>query len=110
MYAVEEPVASARYGYAGTPDLYGRRKGRKTACIIDYKTTAAVYWSHRFQTAAYRKAATETYGDRPAERIVLQFSKDEPGRLTPHFLTQNDADFAGWTYCLGLYGVMSTGV
>lgn len=110
VYAVEEPIASARYGYAGKPDLYGRRRGRKTPCIVDYKTTRDLYWSHRFQLAAYRKAASETYGDRPAERIVLLFSKDEPGQVTPHILTHHDADFAGWGYCLGLYGVMKTGV
>ena len=110
VYAVEEPVASERYGYAGKPDLYGRRRGRKTPCVVDFKTTRQLYWSHRFQLAAYRKAAAETYGDRPAERIVLVFSKDEPGSLKPHILTNHDADFAGWGYCLGLYGVMQQGV
>jgi hypothetical protein len=110
IYAVEEPIASARYGYAGKPDIYGRRSGRKTPVLIDFKTTRDLYWSHRFQLAAYRKAASETYGDRPAERIVLLFSKDEPGKVTPHILTHHDADFAGWGYCLGLYGVMNTGV
>lgn len=109
-YAVEEAIASAAYGYAGKPDLYGRRIGHKTPCIIDFKTTPALYWSHRFQLAAYRKAATETYGDKPAERIVLLFSKDEPGQVTPHILTNHDADFAGWGYCLGLYGVMKAGL
>ena len=108
IYAVEEPIASLKYGYAGTPDVYGLRKRRPA--IVDYKTTADLYWSHRFQLAAYRKAAVETYGDKPAERIVLLFSKDEPGKITPFFLTHNDADFAGWSYCLGLYGVMKQGV
>lgn len=110
VYATEEPIASGRYGYAGKPDIYGRRIGRKTPCIVDYKTTRDLYWSHRFQTAAYRRAASETYGDRPAERIVLLFSKDEPGKVTPHILTHHDADFAGFGYCLGLYGVLHTGV
>lgn len=110
IYAVEEPVASARYGYAGKPDLYGRRAGHKSPCIIDFKTTRSLYWSHRFQLAAYRRAAIETYGDKPAERIVLLFSKDEPGKVTTQALTHHDADFAGFGYCLGLYGVMNTGV
>ena len=110
IYAVEEPIASAKYGYAGKPDVYGRRHGRKTPVLIDFKTTRDLYWSHRFQLAAYRKAASETYGDRPAERIVLLFSKDEPGKVTTHILTHHDADFAGWGYCLGLYGVINTGV
>lgn len=110
IYAVEEAIASAKYGYAGKPDLYGRRIGHKTPCLVDWKTTGDLYWSHRFQLAAYRKAAVETYGDKPAERIVLRFSKDEPGRVTPYILTKYDADFAGWGYCLGLFGVIKTGV
>jgi hypothetical protein len=110
IYAVEEPIASAKYGYAGKPDLYGRRDGHKTPCLIDYKTTGDLYWSHRAQLAAYRKAATETYGDRPAERIVLRFSKDEPGKIHVHNLTHHDADFALFGYLLGAYGVMKTGV
>jgi hypothetical protein len=110
VYATEQAIASAKYGYAGKPDVYGRRVGRKMPCLIDFKTTKDIYWSHRFQLAAYRKAATETYGDKPAERIVLLFSKDEPGKVTAHVLKHHDADFAGWGYCLGLYGVMQTGV
>ena len=110
IYAVEEPIASLKYGYAGQPDLYGRRIGHKTPCLIDWKTTRDLYWSHRFQLAAYRKAAVETYGDKPAERIVLLFSKDEPGQVTSYVLTHHDADFAGWGYCLGLYGVMRAGL
>lgn len=110
VYASEEPIASLRYGYAGKPDLYGRRIGRKTPCLVDFKTTKDMYWSHRFQLAAYRKAATETYGDRSAERIVLLLSKDEPGKVTPHILTNHDADFAGWGYCLGLYNIIKQGV
>jgi hypothetical protein len=110
VYAVEEPIASRKYGYAGTPDLYGLRVGKKTPAIIDYKTSPQLYWSHRFQTAAYRRAAVETYEDKPAERIVLLLSKDEPGRVTPQILSNHDADFAGFGYCLGLYGVMQQGV
>lgn len=110
VYAVEEPVASLKYGYAGTPDLYGRRVGRTVPCLIDWKTTKDLYWSHRFQLAAYRRAAAETYEDKPAERIVLILSKDSPGLVVPHVLSNHDADFAGWGYCLGLYGVLQQGV
>lgn len=109
IYAVEEPIASAKYGYAGKPDLYARRIGRKTPCLIDFKTTADIYWSHRFQLAAYRTAAAETYGDRPAERIVLRLSKDEPGTVTPYILNNHDSDFTGFGYCLGLYSILKGG-
>ena len=110
IYAVEEPIASAKYGFAGKPDLYGRRIGHKTPVLVDFKTTRDLYWSHRFQLAAYRQAAKETYGDRPAERIVLRFSKDEPGQIMPYILTHHDADFAGFGYCLGLHGIIKGGI
>lgn len=110
VYAAEEAIASLKYGFAGKPDLYCRRVGHKLPCLVDYKTTKDLYWSHRFQLAAYRKAAVETYGDKPAERIVLLLSKDEPGRITSHVLTQHDADFAGFGYCMGLFNIMRQGV
>jgi hypothetical protein len=110
VYAVEEPIASAVYGYAGQPDVYCRLKGCKRACLMDYKTTGDLYWSHRFQLAAYRQAARETYGDRPADRFILHFSKDHPGKVTPYPLRHHDLDFAGWGYCLGLYNILQTGV
>jgi hypothetical protein len=110
VYAVEQPIASVRYGYAGKPDIYGRRIGHKLPCIVDYKTTGAVYWSHPMQLAAYRKAATETYGDKPAERIVLLFSKDEPGKVTPHVFTHHGRDFAAFSYALGLFNIIKGGI
>ena len=110
VYAVEQAVASAKYGYAGKPDIYGRRYNHRTPVLIDFKTTAAVYWSHPMQLAAYRKAAAETYGDRPAERIVLLFSKDEPGRVTEHHFKQHDRDFAAFGYCLALFNLMKGGI
>lgn len=109
VYAVEEPVASATYAYAGTPDLYGRRRGRKTPCVVDWKTTGALYPSHRAQLAAYRQAAKETYGDRPAERIVVRLSKDEPGKLRAQVFGDHETDFALFSYLLGIYRILQEG-
>lgn len=108
VVAVEQPIASLRYGYAGTPDLYGVRKGRPL--LVDFKTTGDIYWGHRAQMGAYRKAAVETYGDKPADRILLLLSKEEPGKVTPHPLKHHDADFALFGYLLGAYNVMKQGV
>jgi hypothetical protein len=110
IYAVEQAIASARYGYAGKPDVYARRIGRKLPCLVDFKTTGDIYWSHPMQLAAYRKAAVETYGDKPAERIVLRLSKDEPGRVFAHVFTHHDRDFAAFGYCLGLFNLMRGGI
>lgn len=109
VFAVEEAIASAKYGFAGKPDLYGRRVGHRTPCIIDWKTTGDLYWSHRAQLAAYRQAAKESYGDRPAERIVVLFSKDEPGKVTPRILKNHDTDFALFGYLLGAFNITKGG-
>ncbi len=108
-YAIERPVTCPAYGYAGTPDLYCRLIGQKLPTLIDWKTTAGVYPEHRFQTAAYRRAAVDTYGDKAANRKVLLFSKDQPGEVTAHTFTRHEEDFRGFTYCLGLYRILKQG-
>lgn len=118
VLAVEQPIASAKYGYAGKPDLYAltrkaavqRRTGRLVPTIIDWKTTGAVYWSHPMQLAAYRQAGKETYDAPPADRLLLLFSKDEPGKVTVHKFTHHDRDFAAFGYALGLYQILKGGI
>ena len=110
VYAAEESIASSKYGYAGTPDLYCRRVNHTRPCLVDYKTTGALYWGHRAQLAAYRQAVKETYGDRGVERVVLRFSKDEPGRIYEHPLDNPDKDFALFGYLLGAYHIIKGGV
>jgi hypothetical protein len=109
VYAVEEPIASAIYGYAGEPDTYCRLVGRASPTVVDFKATGDLYWSHRAQTAAYRQAAKETYGDSRIERLVLRFDKDDPGRVHPHPLRQHSDDFALFGYLLGAYRIMGKG-
>lgn len=106
VYAVEEPVASLTYGYAGTPDLYGRRIGRKSPCVVDWKTPRNLYPSHRAQTAAYRRAVVETYGDKPGERVVLLLSKEEPGRVHAHVLREHTTDFALFGHLLAAHRIL----
>lgn len=81
VLAVQEPICSERYGYAGKPDLYCRHKRRcKAAVIVDWKATGGVYWSHLLQTAAYRQAAVDSYGDKAPERMVLHSTKTSRAR------------------------------
>lgn len=55
----EQMVHSARYGYAGTLDLFGRLNGRHA--LIDAKRTAAVPRSTGPQTAGYDGALREMF-------------------------------------------------
>ena len=61
-------------------------------------------------TAAYRQAAVESYFDKAAERMVLRFDKEQPGRVTEHWFHKNSRDFAAFTYCLGLHRIMKEGM
>ena len=88
----EQIVYSARYGYAGTLDLFGRLNGRYV--LIDAKRTAAVPRTAGPQTAAYQIALCESspsarWLEEPIHRYALHLM---PARwcLTP-FKDPSDA-------------------
>lgn len=62
-------VASPKFGYCGTLDLYGILNKRKA--LIDVKSTAALPRSVGLQTAAYEQALRETTGDTVNRRYCL---------------------------------------
>lgn len=73
----ESLVASRRYGYAGTLDLFGLLNGRKA--LLDNKRTAAVPRKAGPQTAGYRIALSETRPDllapdEPVDRFALHLT------------------------------------
>jgi hypothetical protein len=55
--AVQKPVASAKYRYAGTPDAWGSLDGEDAIC--DWKATYDLHPAVALQTAAYHNAACE---------------------------------------------------
>lgn len=56
----EQTVASVKYKYAGTLDCLCKI-GSET-WIIDFKTSAGIYWNYEVQVAAYKQAVLETLG------------------------------------------------
>lgn len=85
----EQRVASLRYGYAGTLDLFGRLNDRWA--LIDNKRTAGVPRTAGPQTAAYEAALRECYpelGTEPIDRYALQLT-DAKWQLVP-FRDRND--------------------
>lgn len=86
VLAQEHRVASRRYGYAGTLDIFGVLNGR--FALIDVKSVAMVMRSTGPQTAAYETALREWSpellpGDAPVDRFALQL---RPGQPTPYSL------------------------
>lgn len=56
----EQPIASAKYKYAGTLDFVGVINGERW--LIDFKTSNAIHYSHQLQVLAYKQAYEESYG------------------------------------------------
>ncbi len=93
----ESRVASPRYGYAGTLDLFGEMRDR--AVLIDAKRTAAVPRTAGPQTAAYEIALRESHPNAdpsgrnrvnyPLDRYALHLTP-ERWQLVP-FRDPNDA-------------------
>lgn len=89
----EGQVASRRYGYAGTLDLFGVLNGR--FALIDVKSVARVMRATGPQTAAYELALREWKpellpGDAPVDRFALQLRPGASWQLVP-FPSRSDA-------------------
>jgi hypothetical protein len=80
----EQLVYSARYGYAGTLDLFGRLD---RFALIDAKRTIAVPRTAGPQTAAYEAALRESLPEltaaEPIDRYALHLRPDGTWRLVP---------------------------
>lgn len=76
VIATEKTVAS-RYGYAGTLDLYCIINSRPW--IIDWKTSAGVYESHKLQLRAYHQAVLEMTGENAELGILHLNSRTKKG-------------------------------
>lgn len=80
-YAVETPVYSRKYGYAGTPDLLCEFDG--TLTLIDYKFVSQIAKTRvKAQLNAYCKAYEES-GVYPEQLLAVQFLKDGTYRVYP---------------------------
>lgn len=94
----EEPICSPSLGVAGTPDLYcemgdsrvqvggnvgpGKRPKYETKsgkCLIDLKTSAQVYTSHKWQLSAYQRFLGECGFEQPATRAIVLIKKNGEG-------------------------------
>lgn len=94
----EEPICSPSLGVAGTPDLFCELKSTRVQvggnigpgkrpkyddvagrCLIDLKTSAQVYTSHKWQLSAYSRMLTECGFAPPTERAIVLIKKNGEG-------------------------------
>lgn len=118
VHAVELPVASERYRYAGTLDYLVRMKGDRRPTLIDVKSGKALYPEMRYQSAAYRHAliwsegglAQYGYERRDCRRGVLHIPRDAEGPARFHEHRRHEADLQGFLSCLFLYHDLKRGI
>ena len=85
--AQEIPLVSEQYQYGGCPDAIAMINGK--LCLIDWKTSNAVYPDYMIQLAAY-KHLWEENGNDPIEGFHLcRFSKDY-GDFAHHYYPELD--------------------
>lgn len=75
FYESESMVYSKKHNYVGTLDAIAKIKNR--TCVIDFKTSNAVYSEMRYQVAAYQMAYEEQTGKKfTGPRYLIRFDKD----------------------------------
>jgi hypothetical protein len=85
----EMALVSEQYRFAGTPDAIGLINGQ--LCLVDWKTSNAVYADYLVQIAAYRQLWEENYPERPLVGgfHLCRFSKDY-GDFAHHYFRELD--------------------
>lgn len=74
----EMALVSEEYRFGGTPDAIGLIGN--SLCLLDWKTSNAVYPDHMIQLAAYRQLWNENHPEQPltGASYLLRFSKNYP--------------------------------
>jgi hypothetical protein len=92
----EEPICSPSLGFAGTPDHYCHLKRTRVQVggnatkrpkfedafgrvLIDLKTSAQVYDSHKWQLSCYEQALVECGFEPPEKRVIVLIKADSEG-------------------------------
>jgi genome maintenance exonuclease 1 len=72
-HTVEEKVYHRGHKYAGTVDATATVNGEY--CVIDFKTSGAIYAPYHLQCAAYAKAIEDIRGKEIDKSFILRFDK-----------------------------------
>ena len=96
----EEKVYNRAHGYAGTVDAVAEVDGE--FCVIDWKTSKAIYSPYHLQCAAYAKAVEDIYGREVDCAYVLRFDKTT-GDFEAAKSSEIEENFRGFLGALALY-------
>ena len=98
--AAEQKLYNRKYKYAGTVDAVAEIDG--AFCVIDFKTSAAVYDEYYLQCAAYAEAIQDMYGREVDSAWVLRFDK-RTGKFEAKDSEEHDENFSGFYGAMLLY-------
>lgn len=91
ILATEVMLVSEQHRFGGTPDAIGEMGDEM--CLLDWKTSNAVYTDHLIQVAAYRALWEENY---PEQRLtggfhILRFAKEHGDFAHHHYPNLDEA-------------------
>jgi hypothetical protein len=96
----EKLIYSKKYKYAGIMDAEAIIK--RKLCVIDFKTSKAIYPEMRFQVAAYQAAVEEESGkEYSGNKWLARFDKTT-GDFEAHEFAEQDKDFKAFLAALDL--------
>ncbi len=99
----EQSYVSEKYRYGGTPDAIGEIDSK--LCLVDWKTSNAVYGDHLYQLAAYRVLWEEHHNQAlDGGYHLLRFAKTH-GDFTHHFWPNLDEAIEGFKLMRRLYEI-----
>ena len=99
--AQEIPLVSEEYQFGGCPDAIATINGK--LCLIDWKTSNAVYPDYLIQLAAYKHLWETKFPDQPIEGFHLcRFSKDF-GDFAHHYFPELEVAWRQFLLFRGAY-------
>lgn len=102
----EMHLVSEKYRYGGTPDAVGYVNGE--LCILDWKTSSAIYTDYLIQCVAYKQLWEE---NNPADPIaggihICRFSKEHADFEHRHFASELGQIWEAFELMRRLYGIL----
>jgi len=98
----ELQLVSEKYQFGGTCDIYCELNGKK--CLIDLKTSKAIFEEHYLQVAAYRQLLIEN--GYPVEVVrILRIGRDESEGFEDRIVPFLDLYWEKFLACLRIYQI-----
>ena len=96
----EKHIYSKKYKYAGIMDAEAVIGGK--TCVIDFKTSKAIYPEMRLQVAAYQAASEEESGkEYSGDKWIVKFGKED-GEFEAHQFGEQEEDFKAFVSAMNL--------